>query len=68
LIESYNGKSAWHQGADGEIATLLGHDAMEMEAAAQYYNARSSRWASEKLVLPIREKRKCGADPRRKWN
>src|SRR5260370_23203369 len=51
LIESYNGKSAWHQGADGEIATLLGHGAMEMEAAAQYYNAR---------LEPLR-KRKFGA-------
>jgi hypothetical protein len=40
LIESYNGKSAWHEVADGEIGTLLGHDAVEMEIAAQYYNAR----------------------------
>src|SRR6266403_1419906 len=49
LIESYNGKSAWHQGADGEIATLLGHDALEMEAAAQYYNARLESLAKRKI-------------------
>src|SRR5260370_8949472 len=40
LIEAYNGKSAWHQGADGEIATLLGNDALESEPPAHYYNAR----------------------------
>ena len=49
LIESYNGKSAWHQGADGEIATLLGHDALEMEAAAQYYNARLESLGKRKI-------------------
>jgi hypothetical protein len=51
LIESYNGKSAWHEVADGEIGTLLGHDAVEMEIASQYYNAHL-----ESLV-----KRKVGA-------
>src|ERR1700721_2326370 len=40
LIESYNGKSAWHQSADGRISTLLGPDAVQMEVAAQYINAR----------------------------
>jgi len=40
LIESYNGKSAWHQTENGEIGTLLGPQALEMEAAAEYYNAR----------------------------
>lgn len=39
-IEAYNGKSAWHQTASGEIATLLGSQALEIEAAAQYYNSR----------------------------
>jgi hypothetical protein len=39
LIESYNGKSAWHQ-ADGEISTLLGPSAIAMEAASEYYNSR----------------------------
>ena len=49
LIESYNGKSAWHQAADGVIGTLLGHDAVEMEIAAQYYNARLESLAKRKV-------------------
>jgi len=49
LIESYNGKSAWHQAADGEIGTLLGHDAVETEIAAQYYNARLESLAKRKV-------------------
>ena len=40
LIEAYNGKSAWHQNAAGEIGTLLGEEGMQLEAAAQYYNSR----------------------------
>ena len=40
LIESYNGKSAWHQSEANEIRTLLGDEAQEVEAAAQFYNAR----------------------------
>lgn len=38
LIEAYNGKSAWHQNADGEIATLIGPEGAQLEAAGQYYN------------------------------
>jgi len=49
LIESYNGKSAWHQAADGEISTLLGPDAVEIEAAAQYYNARLESLGKRKV-------------------
>jgi len=49
LIESYNGKSAWHQAAGGEISTLLGHDAVETEIAAQYYNARLESLAKRKV-------------------
>jgi hypothetical protein len=30
-IESYNGKSAWHQKSSGQTATLLGAQAMELE-------------------------------------
>jgi hypothetical protein len=40
LIEAYNGKSAWHQTESGEINTLLGPQAVQVEAAAQYYNTR----------------------------
>jgi len=49
LIESYNGKSAWHQTVDGDISTLLGSDAVEMEAASQYYNARLESLGKRKV-------------------
>lgn len=49
LIESYNGKSAWREGADGQLSTLLGQEALEMEAAAQYYNARFESLAKRKV-------------------
>ncbi len=39
LIEAYNGKSAWHRTESGELATFLGPEALEVEAAAQYHNA-----------------------------
>src|SRR5258708_29188208 len=50
LIESYNGKSAWHEAADGQIGTLLGRDGVQMEIAAQYYNARLESLAKRKVV------------------
>ena len=49
LIESYNGKSAWHRAETGEIGTLLGPQALEMEAAAEYYNARLQALAKRKI-------------------
>ena len=49
LIESYNGKSAWHQVADGEISTLLGASALEMEIASQYYNAHLQQLTKRKV-------------------
>jgi len=49
LIESYNGKSSWHEVANGEVGTLLGHDAVEMEIASQYYNARLESLAKRKV-------------------
>src|ERR1700684_750849 len=33
VIEAYNGKSAWHQTAAGELATLLGQEGLQLEAA-----------------------------------
>ena len=39
-IEAYNGKSAWHQSASGELATLVGPEGLQLEAAGHYYNAR----------------------------
>jgi len=49
IIESYNGKSAWHQNVEGELTTLLGQEAVEMEAAAQYYNARLQALGKRKV-------------------
>jgi hypothetical protein len=49
LIEAYNGKSAWHENESGEIATLLGPQALEIEAAAQYYNSRLLSLSKKKI-------------------
>ena len=40
LIEAYNGKSAWHRNAAGEIATMVGAEGAQLEAAGLYYNSR----------------------------
>ena len=48
-IEAYNGKSAWHQPESGQIATLLGSPALEMEAAAEYYNSRLLELSKKKI-------------------
>jgi hypothetical protein len=50
-IESFNGKSAWHQNAAGEIATLVGPDGLQLEAAARYYNSRLLNPKKNKLVI-----------------
>jgi hypothetical protein len=39
VIEAYNGKSAWHRAANGEISTLVGVEGSQLEAAGQYYNS-----------------------------
>jgi hypothetical protein len=49
LIEAYNGKSAWHQTTSGEYATDLGEEALEIEAAAQYYNSRLLALSKRKI-------------------
>jgi hypothetical protein len=48
-IEAYNGKSAWSQTESGQIATLLGPNALEIEAAAEYYNSRLSGLSKQKI-------------------
>ena len=48
-IQSYNGKSAWHRKPSGEYATLLGEQALEIEAAAQYYNSRLLGLSKKKI-------------------
>lgn len=54
LIESYNGKSTWHQVENGEIATLLGMQALELEAAGEYYNARLQGLAKRKVGVAFK--------------
>src|SRR6266581_539581 len=51
LIEAYNGKSAWHRDASGELGTLVGSDGMQLEAAAQYSNSRLVNPKKEKIAL-----------------
>jgi hypothetical protein len=51
LIEAYNGKSAWHQAATGEIATMVGPEGAQLEAAGQYYNTRLVNAKKNKLGL-----------------
>jgi hypothetical protein len=50
-IESFNGKSAWHQDSAGEISTLVGPDGLQLEAAARYYNSRLLDPKKNKLVI-----------------
>jgi hypothetical protein len=50
-IESFNGKSAWHQNAAGEISTLVGPEGLQLEAAARYYNSRLLDPKKNKLVI-----------------
>jgi hypothetical protein len=54
VIEAYNGKSAWHQTESGDNATLLGPQAVEMEAAAQYYNSRLLALSKKKIAAEFK--------------
>ena len=62
LIEAYNGKSAWHRTANGEISTLFGREGSELEAAGQYYNSHLVDAKKKKLgvgfagFFPVRGK------------
>jgi hypothetical protein len=51
LIEAFNGKSAWHQNAAGEISTLVGPEGLQLEAAARYYNSHLLNPKKNKLVV-----------------
>jgi hypothetical protein len=53
-IEAYNGKSAWHESGGGDLATLLGAEAAEMEAASQYYNARFLALSKKKIAATVK--------------
>src|SRR5882672_8758443 len=51
LIEAYNGKSAWHRNAAGELGTLVGPEGMQLEAAAQYYNSHLVNPKKSKMAV-----------------
>ncbi|HYL61309.1 MAG TPA: hypothetical protein VE077_01720 [Candidatus Methylomirabilis sp.] len=51
VIEAYNGKSAWHQDAGGEISTLIGSQGLQLEAASTYYNLRFRSFKKNKVAL-----------------
>jgi hypothetical protein len=51
LVEAYNGKSAWHQTATGEIGTLVGVEGAQLEAAGLYYNSRLVNAKKNKLGI-----------------
>jgi len=50
-IEAYNGKSAWHQTPSGDLATLLGQQGQQLEAASLFYNSRLLNLKKHKLAL-----------------
>jgi hypothetical protein len=53
FIEAYNGKSAWRQSPSGGVQTLLGPDAVQLAAAAQYYNSRLLNSKKNKLSFAL---------------
>jgi hypothetical protein len=53
LIEAYNGKSAWRRNAAGELATLVGAEGVQLEAAAQYSNSRFINLKKSKIALAL---------------
>jgi hypothetical protein len=53
LIEAYNGKSAWHQTAAGELGTLVGPEGMQLEAAAQFYNSHLLNLRKSKITSAL---------------
>jgi hypothetical protein len=55
LIEAYNGKSAWHQMANGEIATLTGAEGSQLEAAGLIYNTHLMNAKKNKLGMGFAE-------------
>jgi hypothetical protein len=53
LIEAYNGKSSWHQTSTGELETMLGEQASQMESAGQYYNSHLRNAKQSKIGLGL---------------
>jgi len=54
LIEAYNGKSAWRESGAGDLATLLGPEAAQIEAASQYFNARFLALSKKKIAATVK--------------
>jgi hypothetical protein len=52
-IEAYNGKSAWRENGAGEVATSLGRESAQLEAAGRYYNMRLLNLKKNKLSLSL---------------
>jgi hypothetical protein len=55
VIEAYNGKSAWHEMANGEIATLTGVEGSQLEAAGLYYNTHLMNAKKNKVGIGFAE-------------
>ena len=51
FVQNYNGKSAWHRNAAGELSTLIGPEGMQVEAAAQFYNTRLLNLKRNKIAV-----------------
>ncbi|HXL23350.1 MAG TPA: hypothetical protein VOA78_12830 [Candidatus Dormibacteraeota bacterium] len=51
IIEAYNGKSAWHQKATGELGTLTGPEGAQLEAASLIYNSRLVDLKKRKIAV-----------------
>src|SRR3974390_184958 len=62
-IEAYNGKSAWQQSESGELGTLLGPQALEVEAASQYYNTRFLALSKKKIAAVVKGPATIGGRP-----
>jgi hypothetical protein len=55
VIEAYNGKSAWHRNAAGEISTLVAAEGAQLEAAGLYYNSHLVNAKKNKLGIGFAE-------------
>lgn len=53
FIRSYNGKSPWSQDASGDAVTLLGPEALQLAAAAQYYNSHLVNAQKNRFTLTV---------------
>jgi hypothetical protein len=53
LIEAYNGKSAWHEDASGEVSSLLRTEAHQIEDAGLYYNLHFNNLRKNKIGVAL---------------